>query len=49
MQLTNLEILLGDIDLAKRIKIYNEDDINNIIENHESITSYEFYILNLIN
>ena len=49
MPLNKLEILLGDIDLAKRIKIYNEDEINNIIENHESITSYEFYILNLIN
>lgn len=49
MPLKNLEILLGDVNLAKRIKVYTDDEITKIIDNHESITSYEFYILNLIN
>jgi len=49
MPLKNLQILLGDNDLASRIKEYSDEEIKNIIENHESITSYEFYILNLMN
>ena len=49
MPLKNLKILLGDDNLANQIKVYNDDEINNIIEDHESITSYEFYILNLMN
>jgi len=49
MPLKNLEILLGDTNLAKRIKVYTDDEITKIIDNHESITSYEFYILNLMN
>ena len=48
MPIKNLEILLGDNNLAKQIKIYNKEEINKIKLDHESITSYEFYILNLI-
>ena len=49
MPLRNLEILLGDNNLARQIKVYSDDEINKIIADHESITSYEFYILNLMN
>ena len=49
MPLKNLKILLGDDNLANQVKVYNDDEINKIIEDHESITSYEFYILNLMN
>lgn len=49
MPLKNLKILLGDDNLASQVKVYNDNEINKIIEDHESITSYEFYILNLMN